>query len=124
MDGGRESIDYTLPHNYNPVRRGMKGLCRFLGCLPLNLGSIIPNPVYRREGTKFVDPTKIGIYLQAQEGKIVRVTSPYWIPDEPEWVMVTNDANATLLAARDIIKSKGLMDDPSQVVWTGLPSKE
>ena len=71
-----------------------------------------------------MDATKIGIYLQAQEAKIVRVTSPYWIPEEPEWVMVTNDANVTLLAARDIIKSKGLMDDPSQVVWTGLPSKE
>ncbi len=71
-----------------------------------------------------MDPTKIGIYLQAQEGRIVRVTSPYWIPEEPDWVMVTKDPNVTLVAAREIIKSKGLMNDPSQVVWTGLPSQE
>ena len=71
-----------------------------------------------------MDPTKIGIYLQAQEGRIVRVTSPYWIPEEPDWVMVTKDPNVTLVAAREIIKSKSLMNDPSQVVWTGLPSQE
>jgi len=71
-----------------------------------------------------VDPSKIGIYLNASEGKIVRITSPYWIPEEPDWVLVTNNPNATLVAARDIIKEKGLITDPSEVVWTRLPLKE
>ena len=71
-----------------------------------------------------MDPSKIGIYLNATKGKIVRITSPYWIPEEPEWVLVTNNPNATLVAARDIIKEKGLIADPSEVVWTRLPLKE
>ena len=71
-----------------------------------------------------MDPSKIGIYLNATDGKIVRITSPYWIPEEPDWVLVTNNPNATLVAARDIIKEKGLIADPSEVVWTRLPLKE
>ncbi len=71
-----------------------------------------------------MDPSKIGIYVNASEGKIVRITSPYWIPEEPDWVLVTNNPNATLVAARDIIKEKGLIADPSEVVWTRLPLKE
>ncbi len=71
-----------------------------------------------------MDPSKIGIYVNASEGKIVRITSPYWIPEEPDWVLVTNNPNATLVAARDIIKEKGLITDPSEVVWTRLPLKE
>ena len=54
----------------------------------------------------------------------MRITSPYWIPEEPDWVLVTNNPNATLVAARDMIKEKGLIADPSEVVWTRLPLKE
>ncbi|MCZ6535386.1 MAG: hypothetical protein V3U95_03285 [Dehalococcoidia bacterium] len=71
-----------------------------------------------------MDPSKIGIYVNPSEGKIVRITSPYWIPEEPDWVLVTNNPNATLVAARDMIKEKGLIADPSEVVWTRLPLKE
>ncbi len=71
-----------------------------------------------------MDPSKIGIYVNASEGKIVRITSPYWIPEEPDWMLVTNNPNATLVAARDIIREKGLITDPSEVVWTRLPLKE
>ncbi|MEE8158742.1 MAG: hypothetical protein V3T78_05175 [Dehalococcoidia bacterium] len=71
-----------------------------------------------------MDPSKIGIYVNPSEGKIVRITSPYWIPEEPDWVLVTNNPNATLVAARDMIKEKGLIADPSEVVWTRLLLKE
>ena len=71
-----------------------------------------------------MDPTKIGVYLNAAEGKVVRVTSPYWIPEEPDWVLITSDPNATLVAIRLIIKEKGLIEDSSEVTWTHLPLKE
>ena len=71
-----------------------------------------------------MDPSKLGIYVNPSEGKIVRITSPYWIPEGPDWVLVTNNPNATLVAARDMIKEKGLITDPSEVVWTRLPLKE
>lgn len=71
-----------------------------------------------------MEPSKIGIYINAQEGKVVRITSPYWIPEEPDWVLVTNEPNATLLAVREMIKEKKLMSDPSNVVWGRLPLRE
>ncbi|MBI4200996.1 MAG: hypothetical protein HY531_01750 [Chloroflexi bacterium] len=71
-----------------------------------------------------MDPKKIGIYLNAKEGKVVRITSPYWIPEAPGWVMVANDPNATLLAVRQTIKEKRLMRDASGVTWGSLPLRQ
>ena len=71
-----------------------------------------------------MDPSKIGIYLNAKEGRAVRITSPYWIPEEPDWVLVTNEPNATLVSIREMIREKKLMSDPSGVVWGSLPLKE
>jgi hypothetical protein len=71
-----------------------------------------------------MDPSKIGIYLNAKEKKVVRITSPYWIPEDPDWVLLTNDPNATLVSIREIIKQKKLMRDPSPVAWGSLPLRE
>ena len=71
-----------------------------------------------------MDPTKIGVYLQTREGRLVRITSPYWIPDAPKWVMVTNDPNVTLLAARKIIGERGLMEDPQRTLWSRIPVQD
>ena len=71
-----------------------------------------------------MEPTKIGIYLNAKDGKVVRITSPYWIPDEPDWVLVTNEPNATLVSIRDMIKDKKMMSDPSGVVWGNMPLRD
>ena len=68
-----------------------------------------------------MDPSKIGVYLQPAEGKLLRITSPYWIPEAPEWVMISNDPNVTLVAARDIIGEKGLMGEPEKAYWGRLP---
>ncbi len=68
-----------------------------------------------------MDPSKIGVYLQPRDGKLLRITSPYWIPDTPEWVMITNDPNVTLLAAREIIGERGLMEDVEGAFWGRLP---
>ncbi len=70
-----------------------------------------------------MDTKQVGIYFSAKEKKIVRITSPYWIPEAPEWVLVTNEANATLLAVRDAIKQKKLLADPSGVTWGSIPLK-
>ena len=71
-----------------------------------------------------MDPIKIGIYVNVEESKLVRITSPYWVPEEPEWTLVTSDPNATLVAVRAMITEKKLMPDPSGVQWTGLPLRE
>ena len=67
---------------------------------------------------------KFGIYLNAAEGKVVRITSPYWFPEEPEWVYVTSEVNATLLAIRDAIRERSLSGDPDGVTWGRIPPRE
>ncbi|MBI2171503.1 MAG: hypothetical protein HYU30_05720 [Chloroflexi bacterium] len=71
-----------------------------------------------------MDPKKIGIYFSAKEKKVVRITSPYWLPEAPDWVMVTSEPNATLLHVREVIKEKRLLGDPSGVTWGTLPIRE
>ena len=71
-----------------------------------------------------MDPTKIGIYVNIEDSKVVRITSPYWIPEKPDWLLITNDPNTTLVKVRDTIKNLGLMPDVSRVQWTNLPLRD
>ena len=71
-----------------------------------------------------MDQTKVSIYLNAKEKKVVRITSPYWLPEAPDWVLITNEPNASLLSVRQTIKEKRLMADPSGIVWGSLPVRQ
>ena len=68
--------------------------------------------------------SKFGIYLNAAEGKVVRITSPYWFPEEPDWVYVTNEVNATLLQIRDLIGERNLSQEADSVSWGRIPLKD
>ena len=68
--------------------------------------------------------SKFGIYLNAAEGKVVRITSPYWFPEEPDWVYVTNEVNATLLQIRDLIGETNLSQEADSVSWGRIPLKD
>jgi hypothetical protein len=68
--------------------------------------------------------SKFGIYLNAGERKVVRITSPYWFPEEPDWVYVTNEVNATLLKIRDLIGEKSLSENADSVTWGRIPLKD
>ena len=68
--------------------------------------------------------SKFGIYLNASEGKVVRITSPYWFPEEPDWVYVTKEVNATLLQIRDLVKEQGLSAEAETVTWGRIPLKD
>jgi hypothetical protein len=54
---------------------------------------------------------------------VVRITSPYWFPEEPDWVYVTNEVNETLLNIRQLIRDKNLADNPDSVTWGRIPLK-
>ena len=47
--------------------------------------------------------------------------SPYWIPEEPDWVFLTSEVNATLLQIRELAKEKGTAPDPDSITWGSLP---
>lgn len=68
--------------------------------------------------------SKFGIYLNPAERKVVRITSPYWFPEEPDWVYVTDEVNDTLLNIRETIRQKGLADDPDAVTWGRIPLRD
>ena len=68
--------------------------------------------------------SKFGIYVNAKEKKVVRINSPYWIPEEPDWVFLTPEVNATLLAIREMAKGKDLVPDADELTWGSLPLKD
>ena len=68
--------------------------------------------------------SKFGIYVNSKNGEVVRINSPYWLPEEPDWVFLTPEVNSTLLQIRDLAKEKGLSDDPDTLVWGRIPLKE
>ena len=68
--------------------------------------------------------SRFGIYLNPTEHKVVRITSPYWFPQEPDWVYVTNEVNETLLNIRNIIRDKQLAEAPDSVTWGRIPLKD
>lgn len=71
-----------------------------------------------------MDINKIGIYFNVDNGTLVRITSPYWIPEEPDWVLISNNPNETLLNLRETIASKKLLANPDNVIWTKIPEIE
>ncbi|MCY3543983.1 MAG: hypothetical protein OXI16_07805 [Chloroflexota bacterium] len=68
--------------------------------------------------------SKFGIYLNPSEHKVVRITSPYWFPEEPDWVYVTGEVNDTLLNIREAIRDRQLAENPDSVTWGRIPLRD
>lgn len=68
--------------------------------------------------------SKFGIYLNPSEHKVVRITSPYWFPEEPDWIYVTSEVNETLLNIRQIIRAEELAKEPDSVIWGRIPLQD
>ena len=68
--------------------------------------------------------SKFGIYLNSKESKVVRITSPYWIPEAPDWVYLTDEVNATLLKIREMAKEKKLAPNADAIQWDAIPLRE
>jgi len=68
--------------------------------------------------------SKFGIYLNASDKKVVRLNSPYWLPEEPDWVFLTPEVNATLLRIRDLAKEKNPAAESGDITWGMIPLKD
>ena len=68
--------------------------------------------------------SKFGIYLNANDQKVVRINSPYWIPEEPDWVFLTGEVNATLLQIRELAKEQGHVSEPEPITWGTIPLRD
>ena len=65
--------------------------------------------------------SKFGIYLNSKENQVVRINSPYWLPEEPDWVFLTTEVNATLLQIREMAKEQGASSEPDSIKWGTIP---
>ncbi len=68
--------------------------------------------------------SKFGIYVNPQEKVVVRINSPYWIPEEPDWLYVTSEVNATLLRIREMAREANLVTDADELSWGSIPLKD
>ena len=68
--------------------------------------------------------SRFGIYLNAQDRQVVRINSPYWFPEEPEWVYLTPEVNATLMQIRQMAADRSLINEPESLTWGRLPAKD
>jgi hypothetical protein len=68
--------------------------------------------------------SRFGIYLNGKENQAVRINSPYWIPEEPDWVFLTPEVNATLLQIRGLAREKGLSPSPDTITWGTIPLRD
>lgn len=64
---------------------------------------------------------KLGIYLNKKELKAVRISSPYWIPSGDDWVLLTPEVNASILAVREMAREKNLAKEPEKIDWGQIP---
>ena len=62
--------------------------------------------------------------MNAKDSKVVRINSPYWIPEEPDWAFLTPEVNATLLQIRDLAKEQALSDSPDSITWGTIPLRD
>ena len=70
------------------------------------------------------EASKFGIYLNSKENKVVRISSPYWIPEEPDWVFLTSEVNSTLLQIRDMAKEQGRSSTSDSITWGTIPLRD
>ncbi len=68
--------------------------------------------------------SRFGIYVNTREKKVVRINSPYWIPEEPDWVYLTQEVNATILNIRVMAREKNLLPDADELTWGTIPQKD
>ena len=68
--------------------------------------------------------SKFGIYLNSGESKVVRINSPYWLPQEPDWVFLTAEVNATLLHIRELAQEQGASANPDAITWGTIPLQD
>ena len=68
--------------------------------------------------------SKFGIYLNPKENQVVRINSPYWIPEEPDWIFLTPEVNATLLNIREMAKEQGHSVEADSIIWGTIPLRD
>lgn len=60
-----------------------------------------------------------GIYLNPRRLKAFRASTTHAAPQEPDWVLISDDTMIGMVTIREIAKERGLVPDPQQIEWIG-----
>lgn len=60
-----------------------------------------------------------GIYLHPAKRRALRASTRFAAPSGPDWVLLDEDTMIGMSRIRELATERGLVDDPSQIQWTG-----
>lgn len=58
-----------------------------------------------------------GIYLNTETKQVRRIGIGISPPTDRHWVQLSDDPNMTLVAIRELTKSRGLVSNPEDIQW-------
>jgi hypothetical protein len=62
---------------------------------------------------------KIGIYVNAKRMQAFRASTTHSAPDDPDWILVSEDSMIGMVQVRSIARERQLVNDPEALQWTG-----
>lgn len=69
----------------------------------------------------------LGIYVNPRMLLAFRASTTHAAPADPEWVLVSEDSMIGMMQVRELVKERGLVQEPERLQWTGRtdePSSE
>lgn len=61
----------------------------------------------------------IGIYVNPKALLAYRASTPYAAPDDPSWVLVSDDSMIGMAQVRALVRERHLVEDADAIQWTG-----
>jgi hypothetical protein len=65
-----------------------------------------------------------GIYLNARTRKALRAATRFAAPTTSDWVLLDEDTMIGMVRVRELAAERKLVNDPSQIQWTGRADEE
>lgn len=64
-----------------------------------------------------MDKSNFGIYVNIKALTVVRINSPYWVPQSPDWIFLTPEVNMPLIRIRDLARTKNVCSQADAIDW-------
>jgi hypothetical protein len=61
----------------------------------------------------------IGIYVNPKTRQAFRASTTFAAPDDPDWVLISEDSMIGMVRIREIASERKLVADVSELQWTG-----
>ena len=62
---------------------------------------------------------KVGIYVNPKRLKAFRASTVHAAPDDPNWILISEDSMIGMVTIREIAKERALVEHPEEIQWIG-----